>query len=73
MKTDSTIMEYEGLELDVRYEYDPPGKGDYYNPPIEGNLSIVEVYVKGEYVLHIMSNHIVERLEAILYDREISG
>jgi len=72
MKTDFSIVEHQGVTLELHYEYEPSDTGDYYTPPSGGYLSIYEVHHKGEDIIHILDPKVIEKLENDLYEREVS-
>jgi len=72
MKTNISIVEYEGVTLKLHYEYEPSDAGDYYTPPSGGYLSIYEVHHKGKDIIHILDLNVIEKLENDLYEQEVN-
>lgn len=67
----TTELDYLGVTLKIEYEYEPEDKGDYYNPPEGGYVSIEDVFVKGVSVVDIMDPKIIENLQDKLLEYEL--
>lgn len=64
-----TYVTFAGICLDIDYDYEPPARATYLDPP-EGGVFIESIKVDGVDISELVRDDYIEEIAEMVYDEE---